>query len=113
MYPESYLMPGDEDIGCILSIMPNDEEDDDADQSFLMGDAFLRHFYQVYDYEKQQVRLAVDSHSKKIVSIGDIGASWFLIMTSFFFAILLLVSCVCFWRCSKKDAKQIEDDEDT
>jgi hypothetical protein len=60
--------------GCILGILPNFTNDIDGKQSYMMGDAFLRHFYQVYDYDKQKVRLAVDVHSQDIVSIG--GNTW-------------------------------------
>lgn len=69
MSPKAYFLTMPK--GCILSIMGNHPDDIDGDQTYMMGDAFLRHFYQVYDYDQQKVRLAVDVHSQDIVSIGD------------------------------------------
>lgn len=39
-------------------------------QMFLLGDVFLRNYYSVYDFSKQMVRLAANSHSSQYVSIG-------------------------------------------
>ena len=69
MSPESYLLSGGRT--CYLGLMSNPDGDIDGDQCYLMGDAFLRHFYQVYDYDSQKVMLAVDAHSEGIVSIGE------------------------------------------
>jgi len=30
----------------------------------LIGDAFLRHFYSVYDFDKDQISLGINLHSK-------------------------------------------------
>jgi hypothetical protein len=40
---------------------------------FLIGDAFLRHFYSVYDFDKDQVSLGVNIHSKGKVSMYKPG----------------------------------------
>ena len=40
---------------------------------FLIGDAFLRHFYSVYDFDKDQVSLGVNVHSKGKVSMYKPG----------------------------------------
>jgi len=40
---------------------------------FLIGDAFLRHFYSVYDFDKDQVSLGVNLHSKGKVSMYKPG----------------------------------------
>jgi hypothetical protein len=61
MSPKSYLL--DIGGGCVFSIVPMALGISDVDHTFLLGDAFLRHFYQVYDYDGQQVKLAVDVHS--------------------------------------------------
>ena len=68
-----------------------------------MGDAFLRHFYQVYDYDRQMVRLAVDVHSKHIVSIGDNFFKEILLIL--FFALLVIIMILSLgrvYRCHKK-----------
>lgn len=38
---------------------------------FLLGDIFLRHFYSVYDYGENKVRLGVNIHATDIASISD------------------------------------------
>ena len=40
---------------------------------FLIGDAFLRHFYSVYDFDKDQVSLGINIHSKGKVSMYKPG----------------------------------------
>jgi hypothetical protein len=40
---------------------------------FLIGDAFLRHFYSVYDFDKDQLSLGVNLHSKGKVSMYKPG----------------------------------------
>lgn len=55
---------------CIIAVMPNPEVMDGSPYTmFLLGDAFLRNFYSVYDYEHQAVQLAVNTHSKDIARI--------------------------------------------
>jgi hypothetical protein len=39
----------------------------------LIGDAFLRHFYSVYDFDKDQLSLGVNLHSKGKVSMYKPG----------------------------------------
>ena len=36
---------------------------------FLMGNSFLKHFYSVYDYDDQTVKLGVNIHSENVVKI--------------------------------------------
>jgi len=55
LMPEAYLMDaGDLDPeyadSCIIGISPIPGDMDDI-KIFLFGDTFLRHFYQVYDFE--------------------------------------------------------------
>lgn len=40
---------------------------------FLIGDAFLRHFYSVYDFDKDQVSLGINIHSQGKVSMYKPG----------------------------------------
>jgi len=39
----------------------------------LIGDAFLRHFYSVYDFDKDQVGIGVNLHSQGKVSMYKPG----------------------------------------
>ena len=40
---------------------------------FLIGDAFLRHFYSVYDFDSDQISLGINTHSKGQVSMYKPG----------------------------------------
>lgn len=40
---------------------------------FLIGDAFLRHFYSVYDFDEDQIALGVNIHSEGKVSMYKPG----------------------------------------
>lgn len=71
MNPEQYLYKSDEGK-CYFVIhkcrLPGKNKD-----LFLIGDAFLRHFYSVYDFDKDQVGLGVNIHSKGKVSMYKPG----------------------------------------
>ena len=41
---------------------------------FLIGDAFLKHFYSVYDFDRDTVSLGVNAHSKDKVTMYKPGA---------------------------------------
>jgi hypothetical protein len=41
---------------------------------FLIGDAFLKHFYSVYDFDRDTVSLGVNMHSKDKVTMYKPGA---------------------------------------
>jgi hypothetical protein len=41
---------------------------------FLIGDAFLKHFYSVYDFDRDTLSLGVNSHSKDKVSMYKPGS---------------------------------------
>ena len=40
---------------------------------YLVGDVFLRHFYSVYDFDKDQLSLGVNIHSNGLVSMSKPG----------------------------------------
>jgi len=40
---------------------------------FLIGDAFLRHFYSVYDFDSDQISLGINSHSEGKVNMYKPG----------------------------------------
>ena len=60
--PDQYLYKADGDK-CYFVIhkcrLPGKNKD-----LFLVGDAFLRHFYSVYDFDKDQLSLGVNTHSQ-------------------------------------------------
>lgn len=41
---------------------------------FLIGDAFLKHFYSVYDFDRDTLSLGVNMHSKNKVSMYKPGS---------------------------------------
>ena len=40
---------------------------------FLIGDVFLKHFYSVYDFDKDQISLGINIHSKDVVKMYKPG----------------------------------------
>jgi hypothetical protein len=40
---------------------------------FLIGDAFLKHFYSVYDFDRDTVSLGINTHSKGKVAMYKPG----------------------------------------
>ena len=74
--PEQYLYKSD-DEKCFFVIhkcrLPGKNKD-----LFLIGDAFLRHFYSVYDFDRDQISIGVNKHSEGKVSMykpGDTKAA--------------------------------------
>jgi len=60
--PEQYLYKANDDK-CYFVIHKCRLPGKNADL-FLIGDAFLRHFYSVYDFDRDQLSLGVNTHSK-------------------------------------------------
>mmetsp|Transcript_27424 Transcript_27424/g.41699 ORF Transcript_27424/g.41699 Transcript_27424/m.41699 type:complete len:85 (+) Transcript_27424:1413-1667(+) len=69
--PEQYLYKANENK-CYFVIhkcrLPGKNKD-----LYLVGDAFLRHFYSVYDFDKDTLSIGVNSHSKGLVSMYKPG----------------------------------------
>merc|ERR1711881_14975 len=69
--PEQYLYKSDE--GKCYFVIHKCRLPGKNKNLFLIGDAFLRHFYSVYDFDKDQVSLGVNIHSKGKVSMYKPG----------------------------------------
>lgn len=69
--PDQYLYRANENK-CFFVIhkcrLPGKNKD-----LFLVGDAFLRHFYSVYDFDQDQISLGVNTHSQGKVSMYKPG----------------------------------------
>jgi hypothetical protein len=59
---------------------------------FLLGDAFLRNFYSVYDFDNQAVKLAINIHSKNIVGIKVLPSRFIIFLI--YCAIMFLTLCI-------------------
>ena len=70
--PEQYLYKSDE--GKCYFVIHKCRLPGKNANLFLIGDAFLRHFYSVYDFDKDQVSLGVNIHSKGKVSMYKPGS---------------------------------------
>lgn len=69
--PEQYLYKSDE--GKCYFVIHKCKLPGKNANLFLIGDAFLKHFYSVYDFDKDQVSLGVNIHSKGKVSMYKPG----------------------------------------
>jgi hypothetical protein len=69
--PDQYLYRANENK-CFFVIhkcrLPGKNKD-----LFLVGDAFLRHFYSVYDFDQDQISLGINTHSQGKVSMYKPG----------------------------------------
>lgn len=69
--PEQYLYKSDE--GKCYFVIHKCRLPGKNKNLFLIGDAFLRHFYSVYDFDRDQVSLGINIHSKDKVSMYKPG----------------------------------------
>jgi len=60
--PELYLFQQPEGQKCQFGVYENKLKGASGEQ-FIIGDLMLRHLYQIYDYEKEQIGLGVNTHS--------------------------------------------------
>ena len=79
MKPETYLMDGgiiDETLDgqCVLGLQKLPEILTNVPM-ILLGDVFIRHFYSVFDIDKQQVSLGVKANKQNLVSITEAGTA--------------------------------------
>ena len=68
--PDEYLLVASKNK-CFFVIHRTDLGDNEGEQSniFMIGDLFLKHFYSVYDLDRDEVALGVNTHSAKTVRI--------------------------------------------
>ena len=69
--PEQYLYKSDE--GKCYFVIHKCRLPGKNKNLYLIGDAFLRHFYSVYDFDKDQISLGINMHSKGKVSMYKPG----------------------------------------
>lgn len=69
--PEQYLYKSDE--GKCYFVIHKCRLPGKNKNLYLIGDAFLRHFYSVYDFDKDQISLGINIHSKGKVSMYKPG----------------------------------------
>lgn len=113
MGPEGYLIPS-EDIApeqpgmCIIGFQPSPDVSSGAYQIFLLGDTFLRNFYSVFDYDNQEVGLAVNISSKEWAKIEI--ATVPLISYSIVMGTTYLICFAFYIFITKRDTKNVVAD---
>ena len=106
MPPESYLLPEINGVECLIGIFPIEDESG----LYILGDNFIREFYSVFDYENNQVKLALHANARpgSVIKQGErlkgslstmeiIG-----IVAGSFIALVIVLWCVTKF-CGKKD----------
>ena len=70
---------------------------------YILGEAFLRNFYAVFDYSKNEVQLAVNSNAPIGTKIHTVKSGWAIFAYTFAATLAILVLCIstfCFiTRC--------------
>lgn len=69
MKPLGYLHQGDGICQFAIAQNPLDRHNNG---NFLFGGLFLKHFYSVYDYDRELISLGVNRHSKDVVSMRQL-----------------------------------------
>lgn len=69
--PEEYLFKARKNT-CFFVIHKTGTEGSDSNM-YMLGDLFLQHFYSVYDFDKDEVSLGINSHSKDKVHMYEPG----------------------------------------
>ena len=93
---------------CILAFQPSPDVSVGAYQIFLLGDTFLRNFYSVFDYDNQEVGLAVNISSKEWASIKN--ATNPLIPTSAVMGITYITCMIYYLLVTKYDFAKVRKD---
>lgn len=63
MNAEEYLQEARHNA-CFFVIHKTDLNESEESNLYLIGDLFLKHFYSVYDFDKDEVSLGINTHSK-------------------------------------------------
>lgn len=71
--PEEYLFKARKDT-CFFVIHRTDTPGDGKDGNYIMGALFLRHFYSVFDFDKNELSLGINTHSKGAVHMYAPGS---------------------------------------
>jgi hypothetical protein len=70
--PEEYLFKARKNT-CFFVIHKTGVEGGQDSNMYMLGDLFLQHFYSVYDFDKDEVSIGVNSHSKDKVHMYSSG----------------------------------------
>lgn len=84
---------------CIFAVssIPNSQN------MYILGDTFIRNFYSVFDYQRNQIGLAVSASAPEGVSISDFHLTGWEIAAIVLLCILFLVCVIlCVLKCIKK-----------
>mmetsp|Transcript_32628 Transcript_32628/g.23569 ORF Transcript_32628/g.23569 Transcript_32628/m.23569 type:complete len:114 (-) Transcript_32628:254-595(-) len=93
--------------GCIFAVSPIP----DSANMYILGDAFLRNFYSVYDFKTKHVIMAVSSGAPPGTSIEKLISGWviFIIVTFSLLAFIILICLIIKCRQRRNARKQAKD----
>ena len=69
---EEYLFKARKNT-CFLAIHKTDLGGSDSGNMYLVGGLFLQHFYSVYDFDKDEISLGINTHSEGKVNMYSPG----------------------------------------
>ena len=70
--PKEYLFQADGDSGKCFFIINECKLGGKNKDIYIIGDAFLKHFYSAFDFDNNQVSLGINKHSEGKVAIRKI-----------------------------------------
>lgn len=97
--PEDYMLDYEEANTkyCILGIQPGDFG------LYILGDSFLRSYLNIYDFENEQVGLAVHKYSKAMVTKHKDGPRWKLPLIITTVSLFVLMFIIVLYKRYKKN----------
>ena len=66
LQPEQYLFQAESKCYFVLNECKLSGKNKDI---YIMGDAFLKHYYSAFDFDKNEILLGINTHSKDLVKM--------------------------------------------
>lgn len=92
--PSEYIFDGKNyghEGSCVFGVRGSEE----LTNTYILGQAFLRNFYQVYDYEKLKVGLAIHLNSKATITYNTNYWYWVALIVGIII-VIALISYICY-----------------
>ena len=100
--PAGYLLANTQGHACLIAV----SYVSDSQNMYILGDAFLRNFYTVFDYSSNEVKFAVSSNASPGTKIHTFLSGWVIFAYTMTATLLVLFCCIgsyCFiTRCCLK-----------
>lgn len=88
--PAGYLLENTMNHQCVIAV----SYISDSREMYILGEAFLRNFYAIFDYSTNTVQLAVNSNAPTGTKIHKVRSGWVIFAYTMAATIILLMFCI-------------------